>query len=53
MSFGGFLIVTGVCCASFGLGYWIAGHPDDARNLWQRMKDAAGALWDKLAKKGA
>lgn len=29
---------------SFGLGYWVAGHPADARNLLQRVRDALGRL---------
>lgn len=39
-----FLAFALVAVGSFGLGYWIAGHPTDARNLWQRARDAIGRL---------
>jgi hypothetical protein len=38
--------------ASFGLGYWIASHPTDARAFGQRIKDAIGRALAKLTRSG-
>lgn len=32
---------------AFALGYWVASHPTDARNIWQRVRDAVGRLVNK------
>ena len=39
-----FLLLLFLCPISFGLGYYVNGHPADARAFMQKIRDALGRL---------
>lgn len=41
-----FLFTVVLAAAMFLLGYWVAGHPDDTRKFFQRLRDRIAAKKD-------